>query len=86
MTTETTTETTIPTAAETTGAEAGVATGVAPHPAIASTTPGAAGRPAAARVPVERIDPWRVRIARRGGMRTDGLIFADEHIPEVLRV
>jgi tRNA-splicing ligase RtcB len=28
----------------------------------------------------ERIDPWRVRLPRAGGMRTDGLVFADEKL------
>jgi tRNA-splicing ligase RtcB len=32
--------------------------------------------------PLERIDPWRVRIPRayKAGMRTDGIIFADERL------
>ncbi len=29
---------------------------------------------------VERIDPYRVRVPRQGGMRTDGLIFADAEL------
>src|SRR5205809_6857841 len=29
---------------------------------------------------VERIDDYRSRIARQGGMRTEGLIFADEQL------
>src|SRR3989442_14685046 len=29
---------------------------------------------------VERIDAYRWRIPRRGGMRTEGLIFADEQL------
>jgi tRNA-splicing ligase RtcB len=47
---------------------------------------------AAARIPLERIDPYRVRIPRHGGMRTEGLLFADrrilddlEHEQEALR-
>ena len=37
--------------------------------------------------PLERIDPWRVRIPReyKAGMRTDGIIFADERLVESLR-
>ena len=31
-------------------------------------------------VPLERIDPYRVRIPRHGGMRTDGLVFADDRM------
>ena len=29
-------------------------------------------------IPFERVDPWRVRIPRHGGMKTDGLVFANE--------
>jgi tRNA-splicing ligase RtcB len=29
-------------------------------------------------IPLERIDPWRLRIPRHGAMRTEGLVFADE--------
>ena len=32
------------------------------------------------RVPLERIDPYRVRIPRHGRMRTEGLVFADERL------
>ena len=37
--------------------------------------------------PLERIDPWRVRIPRdyKAGMRTDGIIFADERLVESIR-
>ncbi len=57
-----------------------MATSTATETATATATATATGRPAAARIPVERIDPWRVRIPRHGGMRTEGLVFADEHI------
>src|SRR5438094_4736302 len=32
----------------------------------------------------ERLDPWRVRIPRTGGMRAHGLVFADETIFEAI--
>lgn len=35
--------------------------------------------------PLERIDPYRVRIPRHGAMRVDGLIFADENLMSAIR-
>jgi tRNA-splicing ligase RtcB len=37
--------------------------------------------------PLERLDPWRVRIPReyKPGMRTDGIIFADDRLVESIR-
>jgi tRNA-splicing ligase RtcB len=33
---------------------------------------------------LERLDPWRLHIPRTGGMRTEGLIYADERMGRVL--
>ncbi|MCZ7651108.1 MAG: RtcB family protein [Thermoanaerobaculia bacterium] len=33
----------------------------------------------------ERIDPWRLRIPRHGGMRVDGIVYADAGLAEDLR-
>lgn len=41
-----------------------------------STGPGPGARKA--KLQVERIDPWRVRIPRQEGMNADGIVYADE--------
>ncbi len=36
------------------------------------------------KIQVERIDPWRLRIPRTGGMNADGIVYADERIQELM--
>ena len=43
-----------------------------------------APRPRLEKVVVERLDPWRLRIPRTGGMNADGIVYADERIESLL--
>jgi tRNA-splicing ligase RtcB len=43
-----------------------------------------APKPRGVKLEVERLDPWRLRIPRTGGMNADGIVYADERIRSLI--